>query len=100
MMKLHQTTAAALALLAAAGLAAPAAAQPAIPAPQFEAGPPPPPPGPPAAFVLEPGHWQWRPRLARYVWVRRHWIPSRPGYAHFVPGHWAGGVWIGPHWGG
>ena len=87
-----------MALLATAGIIQSAAAQPAIPPPQAEFGAPPPPPGPPAGFVLEPGHWQWRPRLARYTWVPRHWIATRPDYVTFVPGHWQAGVWIGPHW--
>ncbi len=97
-MKLRPT-ATALTLLLACGAVLPAAAQPAFPSAPPEAGPPPPPPpGPPERFVLEPGHWQWRPRLARYVWVHRHWIATQPGYANFVPGHWRGGLWIGPHW--
>ena len=98
-MNLNRSVAAAMAMLAATGLYLPAAAQPAIPPPQDEPGGPPPPPGPPDRFILEPGHWQWRPRLARYVWVHRHWIATQPGYVNFIPGHWAGGVWIGPHWG-
>ena len=77
---------------------APAMAQPAFPPPPVEDGPMPPPPGPAPGFVVEPGHWQWNG--ARYVWVHRHWIPVRAGYAHFVPGHWGpGGRWIPAHWG-
>jgi hypothetical protein len=86
--------------LTAATLATPAAAQPAIPPPQAELGEPPPPPGPPARFVLEPGHWRWNAYAHRYVWIRRHWIPAGAGFVHFVPGHWAGGVWIRAHWTG
>jgi hypothetical protein len=78
-------------------VAAPALAQPAFPPEPPEVGAPPPPPGPPERFVLEPGHWQWSPRFQRYHWVHRHWIAVRVGY-HFVPGHWAGGVWIAPGW--
>ncbi len=98
-MRLTPMTAAAAALLTAASVAVPAAAQPAIPPPQEELGPPPLPPGPPNGFVLEPGHWRWGPRVGRYVWVPRHWIATRPGYVHFIPGHWGGGVWIDAHWG-
>jgi hypothetical protein len=85
-----------LAMLALVMLGAPAAmAQPMpIPPPQAEFGPPPPPPG--AAFVLEPGHWQWNG--FRYVWVGRHWIHRGRGYTHFVPGHWANGPYGPPHW--
>jgi hypothetical protein len=90
----------ALATALSAGLTVPAAAQPAFPAPPPELGPPPPPPGPPERFVIEPGHWHWNGY--RYVWVHRHWIAVRPGYAHFVPGHWAptpgGPRWIPSHW--
>ncbi len=96
-MTLHRSAAVALALIAA-GACLPAAAQPAFPAPPPEIGGPPPPPGPAERYVLEPGHWQWRPRLARYTWVPRHWILVQPGYARFVPGHWQGGVWVEPHW--
>ena len=87
-----------LAAVSASVLPLPAAAQPAFPPPPDEGGPPPPPPGPPAGFVLEPGHWQWNG--ARYIWIGRHWIPTRPGYVHFIPGHWGfGGRWIPAHWG-
>jgi hypothetical protein len=89
-----------LASLLAAGIAAPALAQPAFPTPPPEVGEPPPPPGPPERFVIEPGHWQWAG--GRYVWERRHWIPVRRGYVHFVPGHWGrnyrGPRWIPAHW--
>lgn len=85
-----------MSLLAVASLGS-ATAQPAYPPqpPEIELGPP---PGPPARFVVEPGHWQWAG--GRYVWVARHWIPVRRGYAHFIPGHWGmGGRWIPAHWG-
>jgi hypothetical protein len=90
----------ALATALSASLTVPAAAQPAFPPPPPELGPPPPPPGPPERWVIEPGHWHWNGY--RYVWVRRHWIPVRAGFAHFVPGHWAntpgGPRWIPSHW--
>lgn len=90
---------AAVAILSfAAAAAIPASAQPAFPAQPYERAPPPP-PGPPSRFVLEPGHWRWAPVQARYVWVPRHWIGARPGYVHFIPGHWGGGVWHSAHWG-
>ncbi len=89
----------ALALVAAVATPMHAIAQPAFPPSPYEGGPPPPPPQA-SGYVLEPGHWRWAPRLARYVWVQRHWILAQPGYAHFVPGHWAGGVWVPEHWRG
>ena len=57
-----------------------------------------PPPGPATGYVVEPGHWQWNG--VRYVWIGRHWISTRPGYVHFIPGHWNRfGRWIPAHWG-
>ena len=74
-----------------------ASAQPAYPPapPDVVLGPP---PGPAAGYVVEPGHWQWTG--GRYVWVPRHWIATRAGYGHFIPGHWNRfGRWIPAHWG-
>jgi len=60
---------------------------------------PPPPPGPPgprveviptapgARYVWAPGHWRWNG--VRYIWVGGRYIERRPGWGHWVDGHWA-----------
>jgi hypothetical protein len=95
---LHVTLIAGLTLVSGAARAQPAFAPPPL---QDEVGPPPPLPGPPAGYVLVPGRWDWNG--VRYVWVPRHWIVRRVGYAVWVPGHWGFGPlgryrWIEGHW--
>jgi len=41
-----------------------------------------------------PGHWQWRPALGQYVWVRGRQVAVRTGYVYAAP-RWVqvGGQW-------
>ena len=88
-------------LLAATGCVVaprPVAAPPTPPPYPAEVVPPQPGPG----YVWVAGHWGWRPRERRYVWLPGRWVvPQGPGYA-WTPGHWeprpGGYVWIEGHW--
>jgi len=34
------------------------------------------------------GHWQWRKKENKYVWIKCHWVkPNRPGSV-WIHGHW------------
>lgn len=58
----------------------------------------PPPPG--RHMMWQPGHWQWNGH--RYVWVRGHYVQTRPQHRRWVHGHWEHGRhgwrWVEGHW--
>jgi len=76
-------------MLCGTGLPATAQAQGYYYVPQ-RFGPPPPPrhefsPRHRHGWVWVPGHYHWRHRLQRYVWVRGYWVRNRPGYVYMAP---------------
>ena len=82
--------------LALSGSALPAIAQayyPPVPPPRSEYVPAPPGRG----YIWRHGYWHWNGRS--YVWFRGAYVRRRPGYHHWVPGHWGRrGHWIRAHW--
>ena len=92
-MKRHVIRAAAFAALCLPMLPQAAGAYPPIPAPFVEVVPAA--PGP--AYVWRQGAWRWNGN--GYVWARGEYVPRRPFYHAWVPGHWGpAGHWVPAHW--
>lgn len=54
--------------------------------PAIQVETPPPPPRPTEAWI--PGHWQWEPGAANFVWLHGHYAEPPRAHAAWVPGRW------------